>query len=471
MRLVWISIVFCLLYFLSNPAIAEKKVALVIGNEAYIGNPFVSPLSNTGRDAQIVATALEKAGFSLIGNGPQINLDMAKTITLVSTFGAMAKDADIALFYFSGHGMESSGKNYLIPIGLTEYSATSLMFKALDANRVLDVLDTAKARIRVVLLDACRTPFKGAGEGLGAMPGSAGTVIGFASQPRHPALPGASGASPYARALETYLRVKGLELYDLLNEVGLAVMDETKTIQQPWVSQSAIKRPVYLNPPPPDVQVAQHPIGATTDGSSLKLIQQAYGQLDTKNYSGARATLTRAINEDPESALAYSYRGFSWFIQGNDKSPQDALADYRQAFVDLDRAIELNPALGRARRHRGNTILATYRARTKLGLPTNDIVNKAIEDFETAMKLDPTKINAFALGEAFLYKGLYGQAIQSFQKAIDRDKTYAAPYSGICFAYRMTNRMEDAKRYAGLAADRDDGLQSRPCLTRRLIEL
>jgi tetratricopeptide (TPR) repeat protein len=80
--------------------------------------------------------------------------------------------------------------------------------------------------------------------------------------------------------------------------------------------------------------------------------------------------------------------------------------------------------------------------------------------------LDPTsKINANALGEAYLLKGDYRAAIDHFNKAIERDRSYAAPYSGICFAQRALDDLAAARRYARLAASRDSDLASKPCLT------
>jgi Flp pilus assembly protein TadD len=83
--------------------------------------------------------------------------------------------------------------------------------------------------------------------------------------------------------------------------------------------------------------------------------------------------------------------------------------------------------------------------------------------------LDPTsKTNASALGEAYLIKGWYRLAIESFNRAIERDRNYAAPYSGLCLAYRMLGDWDAARRNAQLAADRDDDLRSKPCLTRTI---
>jgi len=144
------------------------------------------------------------------------------------------------------------------------------------------------------------------------------------------------------------------------------------------------------------------------------------------------------------------------------QDPQGALVAYRQGLPDLDTAIQLDPSYAPVRRHRGNTIVAAYRALKALGKPTNDVVDRAIEDFRAAVKLDPTsKISANALGEAYLIKRSYHSAIESFNEAIGRDPKYAAPYSGLCVAYRMLGHLAEARKNAQLAADRDSDLRSK----------
>jgi tetratricopeptide (TPR) repeat protein len=168
------------------------------------------------------------------------------------------------------------------------------------------------------------------------------------------------------------MRVKGLGIYEMLNDVGLAVMDATHNRQQPWVSNSPIRGTVYLNPPdgqPPVTKVGRL---VETPQRSLTLIQEAYEQLEINDYAGARATLTKAIDGDPSFSPAYSYRGFAWYVEGRAKDSESAIIAYRRAFPDLDKAIQLDPTYAPSRRHRGNTIIATYRALKSLGRPTND---------------------------------------------------------------------------------------------------
>jgi tetratricopeptide (TPR) repeat protein len=485
MRWIAVLLAISLVCITASHALAQKRVALVIGNDAYVNQPR---LDNAGRDARVIGAALQKVGFKLVGDRPLIDLDKATTDRMVEAFTALAQDADIALFYYSGHGIQIGGTNYLLPIDLRSVSPATVDFQTLNADLVLKVMENSRARVKMMLLDACRTnPFirrKDQGGGLAQMQALAGTVIGFATQPNNAASEGpVGGNSPYAAALATYIGVRGIELFALLNEVGLDVMAKTNNLQQPWISASPIAGRVYLNPPdilavplvrptPQELRPASPPIvgyapSEPVTGQSLQFIQLAYKQLENKDYAGARATLTQGIEEDRNFAPAFSYRGFAWYLEGKTKDPQEALAAYRQGFPDLDRAIELDPRDASVRRHRGDAIVASYSALQALGKPTNDILDRAVDDLKAAVTLDPTsKLNANALGAAYLLKGSYRSAIESFNRAIERDRSYAAPYSGLCVAYRMLGDSVAARKNAQLAADRDRDLRSKSCLKR-----
>jgi tetratricopeptide (TPR) repeat protein len=459
---------------ISTASLAEKRVALVIGNGDYRNQPA---LGNPQRDARLVSGALQKLGFQLVGGGPLIDLDKSKTDRALATFGSMAQGADVAVFYYAGHGMQVDGANYLIPIDLASLVPGAAGAQALDATLVLSTLDSANARLKLVLLDACRTnPFSSgrgtSGVGLAPMQvrTAKGTVIGFATQPNTVAVDGPrDGNSPYAKALADRLGVGGLELFTMLNEIGLAVMASTDNRQQPWINASPIEggRVVLNNGAVfPLVGNLPEPVNPT---ATLDLIRRAYVQLDTKDYRSARNTLTRSIDIDGNFAPAFSYRGFSWYLEGQDlqsRNPARAVDAYRNAQPDFNMAIRLDPNYAPVRRHSGNNRLAMYDALRTLGKPTSGLLDGAINDLQAATMLDPTsKSNAFGLGQAYLLSGSYQAAIDNFRKAIARDGTYAAPYAGLCKAYRMMGKMNLAQQNARLAADRAAEFRSMRCLT------
>jgi tetratricopeptide (TPR) repeat protein len=270
------------------------------------------------------------------------------------------------------------------------------------------------------------------------MQAPAGTVIGFATQPNHTAKQGPRGGnSPYAEALDHFMGVKGLEIFAFFNDVALKVMHDTAKEQRPWVSYSAIEGKAYINPPevtvgipptPPELQghgdTPSPPINDLRTSASLPFIQLAYKQLDKNDFAAARATLTKGIEADRNSAVAYSYRGFAWYLEGQTfKDPQSARLAYLKGFPDLDEAIKLDPNYAPVRRHRGNMIVATYKALQALRQPTNDILDRAIDDLKDAVRLDPTSEanshalkEAYRVKEAYLVKPSYPPAIKNFNK-------------------------------------------------------
>src|SRR5262245_59281598 len=119
MRWTAVSLAIAFVCVTANQAVAQKKVALVIGDDHYAQE---TPLQNPGRDARLIAARLQKLGFELVGDDALIDLDKATTDRMVSLFGDMAQNADVALFYFSGHGRQLNGTNYLLPINVGPYT-------------------------------------------------------------------------------------------------------------------------------------------------------------------------------------------------------------------------------------------------------------------------------------------------------------------------------------------------------------
>ena len=124
--------------------------------------------------------------------------------------------------------------------------------------------------------------------------------------------------------------------------------------------------------------------------------------------------MTKGIEADRNCAVAYSYRGFAWYLEGQTfKDPESALRAYQQGFPDLDEAIKLDPSYAPVRRHRGNMNVAMYNARRASRLPTNDILDRAIDDLKYAGRLDPTsEANSHALEEAYFLKRLGFNKVQ-----------------------------------------------------------
>ncbi len=269
MRLMKLPILsLALLMALAAPASAAKRVALVIGNSAYRNVPS---LANPSSDAGLIAETLRGLGFALIGGDAQRNLDKAGLDRAVQSFGREIQGADVALFYYAGHGVQVRGHNYLVPVGANPVREADVDFQMLDTNVVLRQMEGSGSRLNLVILDACRNnPFGGRGlrsasAGLAQMQAPEGTIISFATQPGNVALDGTGANSPFTTALATTIRRPGLDIFRTFNAVGLAVKQATGGAQQPWVSSSPISGDFYFagregGSPPATPVVPQPPL-------------------------------------------------------------------------------------------------------------------------------------------------------------------------------------------------------------------
>jgi hypothetical protein len=254
----------------AGPAAAEKRVALVVGNSAYQN---ITRLDNPRNDATLMADTLSSLGFTLIGGRAQLDLDKAALDTDVQNFGRQIQGADVALFYYAGHGVQVNGSNYLVPVGANPTREADVDFQMVDINLVLRQMQGSGTRLNMVILDACRNnPFGGRGlrsadGGLAQMRAPEGTLISYATQPGSVAQDGSDGHSPYTKALATTIKQAGLDIFQTFNQVGLAVKRETSGSQQPWVSSSPIDGSFYFAAPAaagPKVAIMPQPQSADT---------------------------------------------------------------------------------------------------------------------------------------------------------------------------------------------------------------
>jgi tetratricopeptide (TPR) repeat protein len=232
-----------------STAHAEKRVALVIGNSAYRVAPA---LPNAVADAKLMSDTLLSLGFFVVGGGARLDLDKAGFDAALAEFGKQLIGADVALFYYAGHGVETHGLNYLTPVDANPADEGDVFAQMMATSGVLDQLEKSGTRINLVLLDACRdNPFRDRGVrstsgGLAQMPAPPGTLISFATQPRSVSFDGDDGHSPYTSALVEAMRHPGYGLFKTFNEVGLAVEKATHGQQLPWLSSSPIRTAFYF---------------------------------------------------------------------------------------------------------------------------------------------------------------------------------------------------------------------------------
>lgn len=225
----------------SYPALAEKRVALVIGNSAY---QKVPALTNPTHDAAAVAAMFKSAGFDTVDL--KTNVSGTELRKALRDFSAEARDADFAVVYYAGHGIELDGTNYLIPVDAVLETDGDVMDETLSLDRVLFAIEPAK-QLRLVILDACRdNPFsktmkrtmasRSIGRGLAKVePTSPNTMIAFAAKAGSTASDGASNNSPFAAALVKHLPKPGLDLRRAFGFVRDEVLRTTGNKQEPYV--------------------------------------------------------------------------------------------------------------------------------------------------------------------------------------------------------------------------------------------
>jgi uncharacterized caspase-like protein len=225
----------------SIPASAEKRVALIIGNSAYQN---VTPLANPANDAAAMTATLKGAGFDVVDSRRDLKASEMKRA--LRDFSDKARDADIAVIYYAGHGIEIDGTNYLIPTDAVLERDIDALDEAVSLDRVLTVMEPAK-QLRLAILDACRdNPFnktmkrtigsRAVSRGLAKVePTSANTLVAFAAKAGSTASDGDSKNSPFTSALVKYIAYPGLDLRLAFGKVRGEVIKVTNNRQEPFV--------------------------------------------------------------------------------------------------------------------------------------------------------------------------------------------------------------------------------------------
>lgn len=234
-------------------ASADRKVAFVIGNSEYRELPA---LKNPGKDAGDIASTFRMAGFDVF---------VAKDLTRLQfevrfrTYLAAADGADLAVVYYSGHGFQIGGENFLIPVDATLKDAADVEVQAIKLDDMLQQL-RSKSKIQVIILDACRNnPFPrknywlrdqlivASGSGLAQVKGSENALIAFATEPGAVAYDGSGNLSPFSSAFSRRALAPNQEIRAVMAAVRRDVVKATGGKQVPWENSSLLDD-VFLMP-------------------------------------------------------------------------------------------------------------------------------------------------------------------------------------------------------------------------------
>lgn len=250
-----------LLFALASGALAERRVALVLGNGGY---RHLRALANPVSDARTVEEVLKGLGFEV---WTETDRDLRRMRRALADFEQDGAGADVALLFYAGHGVAIAGLNYLLPVDAEATSSGRLEETSLPLAEVQEVLNRV-APVAIVLLDACRDdPFDAgaAGGGRGAAPlaedppdaarpvpglgriGRAdGVLFAFAAAPGETASDGSGGNSPFTAALARHFATPGVELKSALTLVQQDVYDRSRGRQLPYI-ESGLPRTVFLS--------------------------------------------------------------------------------------------------------------------------------------------------------------------------------------------------------------------------------
>ena len=244
----------------------ERRLALVIGNAAYKN----SPLKNPANDARVMAEALKSRGFDVLRYENVGQKEMKKAVI---EFGRRLQEAGgVGLFYFAGHGMQVAGRNFMVPIDAEIRSEAEVEAESVEVGSVLSRMETAKNRLNIVVLDACRDnpfgrSFRGASRGLASIDAPAGTLIAYATAPGRVAADGDGANGPYGAELARAMAVPGLKIEDVFKRVRVAVQQQTRGDQVPWES-SSLTGDFYFAPGAPGAVTAG---GSDTSGVGVEV--------------------------------------------------------------------------------------------------------------------------------------------------------------------------------------------------------
>ncbi len=297
-------LIFCGLLAGVAPVAAEKRVALVVGIAAYAHTP---PLANPLNDAKDMSTALKAAGFEVT---EAFDVTRRAFDDAVRAFAGKLANADVALLFYAGHGLQVGAQNYLVPADAKLERERDLEFETIKLEFLLRQMEIDReGKTSIVILDACRdnplsrnlartmgTRSTNIGRGLAAAPTGLGTFIAYSTQPGNVALDGTGRNSPFTAALVRHMGVKGRNLPATMIEVRKDVVAVTNGRQVPW-DHSALTGEFQFMP-----GAAATPIAGVQPSVDVAAMQDRLARLerDAKSRDAAAEKPAAQTNTPPD---------------------------------------------------------------------------------------------------------------------------------------------------------------------------
>ena len=223
------------LFLLIQPAAAQQRVALVIGNAAYPTGPIAHSLADGG----LVAEALTSIGFEIVEGADVNQTDLRRVFREFLEKVEQAGPDTIAFIYYSGYAIQFEGDNYLIPVDARLERDSDISIDGVRLFDLLRPLADSPASTKIVVLDATRPlPFQIQGgqlaRGLGAIEAAPGLLVAFSSAPGTVAEDGPGPYGAYATAIAEMVREPGLDIDTLFARIRLRTNEATNGVQTPW---------------------------------------------------------------------------------------------------------------------------------------------------------------------------------------------------------------------------------------------
>jgi hypothetical protein len=301
---------YCGLLAITAPSLAEKRVALVVGNAHYVNTPA---LVNPANDAADVAGALTAVGFDVT---LKIDADKHALDQAIAQFARASTTADAALFYYAGHGMQFQGRNYVVPVDARLPDEISLRYELTAVDDVKAALQESSG-VKIMVLDSCRDnplaeklvrSLKEQSrdipkvQGLARTDQTTGMIIIYATQPDEVAADGAGRNSPFSAAFLREIEEPGLEIGAMFRRVGADVYHTTFGRQTPEISISLLSE-YYLNQTETD-QAIWARLRLTSDAPAIKAFLDRYPNSFYAVDAVARLELLRRQNLESKAAGA-----------------------------------------------------------------------------------------------------------------------------------------------------------------------
>jgi tetratricopeptide (TPR) repeat protein len=441
---------------------SQRRLALVIGNGAYQN---IKPLNNPANDARLVASTLRKLGFDVTVETDKSQIQMKR---LIREFGqSLRSRGGVGLFFFAGHGVQSRGNNYLIPIDADIQIEADLEDSAVNLNYALNVMDDAQNTLNIAVLDACRDnpftrSFRSTRGGLAQLRAPTGTLIAYATAPDSVAADGGGANSPYTEELVKQLQLPGVLLETMFRRVTEQVSSRSGGRQEPWFSAN-VKGDFYFAGEPVEEQANR--VSQTIDLAAFELsywdsIKTSNDPDDFKSYlerfpNGkfaelARRRAARAVpNSQPASVTAANdLKSNSESASANQNLPQISQVyellrrrEFASARKEAKRLSESHPGDSEAWKLAGFAAL-----NLKLYPEAAADLQKALDLQSSSREEDPNTIEALA--QAYVLSEEYVRALPLLVRAINgkgsQPDALLLYYRGI--AEYKTKHFNDAER-------------------------